>query len=64
MVTKKFTTQSEHDDAAEVELKELLAVVAGDIRNEIKEHDAEIIAMVRALGGSAPQYRRERDRRP
>ena len=62
MITKKSTRQPEDDDAAEVELKELLAVVTRDIRKEIKEHDDEIIAVVRAFGGSAPQYRRERER--
>ena len=64
VITQKSTRQSEDNDAAEIELKELLAVVTRDMRKEIKELDAEIYAVVRALGGSAPQSLREtRDRR-
>ena len=56
-VTLKSTRQSEDNDAAEIELKELLEVVTRDIRREIKEHDAEIIAVIRSFGVSALQYR-------
>jgi hypothetical protein len=62
VVTVKSTRQSEDNDAAEIELKELLEVVTRDVRKEIKEHDAEMMAVVRSLGGSAPQYRRERQK--
>ena len=37
---------------AEVDLRELMAVMTRDVKDEIKRHDGEIIAAVRALGGS------------
>ena len=47
-------------DSPEIELAELLNVVTRDVREEIKEHERDIIGVVRALGGSASKYRRER----
>ena len=44
VITENTTRQSEDNNAAELELKELLAVVTRNIRNEIKERDAETIA--------------------
>ena len=37
-----------------------MAVMTRDVKDEIKKHDDEIIAVVRALGGSVGKYRRER----
>ena len=39
-----------------------MAMMARDIREEIKNHDIEIIAVVRAMGGSIGKYRRERQK--
>ena len=44
------------------ELRELMAVLTRDARKEIVEHDNEIMAVVRALGGDSQRYRRERSK--
>ena len=38
---------------AEADLRELMAVTTKDIQEEIKNHNSEIIALVKAMGGSA-----------
>ena len=40
-------------------LKELMAVLTRDAQIEITKHDAEILATVRALGGTDAGYRRD-----
>jgi hypothetical protein len=47
---------------AEADLRELMAVMTRDAKDEIKKHDDDIIAVVRALGGSVGKYRRERQK--
>ena len=47
---------------AEADLRELMAVMTRDAKDEIKRHDDEIVAVVRALGGSIGKYRRERQK--
>ena len=47
-------------DDAEDDLRELLAVVTRDVRQEIQRHDEDIIGTIRALGGCEKSYRRER----
>ena len=47
-------------DEDETALKELLATMMRDVRDQIVEHEQQIIATVRALGGSTSRYRRER----
>ena len=39
-----------------------MAVMTRDVREETKKHDSEIIAVVRAMGGSVGKYRRERQK--
>ena len=47
---------------AEDDLRDLMAVMTRDVREEVRQHNDEIIAVVRALGGSPKAYRRERSR--
>ena len=47
---------------AEVYLRDQMAVMTRDFGEEIKKHNDEIIAVVRALGGSVGKYRRERQK--
>ena len=47
-------------ESPEVELQELFNVVTRDIQEEVKQHENDIIGIVRALGGCANQYGRER----
>ena len=47
---------------AEADLRELMAVMTRDAKDEIKKHDDDIFAVVRALGGSVGKYRRERQK--
>ena len=47
---------------AEADLRERMAVMTRDAKDEIKKHDDDIIAVVRALGGSVGKYRRERQK--
>ena len=47
---------------AEADLRELMAVMTRDVKEDIKNHDSEIIAVVRAMGGSVGKYRRERQK--
>ena len=49
------------EDAA-ADLLELMAVMTRDVREEIKNHDSELIVAVRAMGGSFGKYRRERQK--
>ena len=44
----------------ESDLKEVLATMTRDVRDQIVEHEQQIIATVRALGGSTSRYRFER----
>ena len=48
------------NDKAESDLKELLAVIFRDPKDEIWQHEEDIIATVRAMGGCARRHRRER----
>ena len=59
-VSESTCRATEDSKAAEEELKELVAIDCGGVKNETREHEAEIIATVRALGESVHQYRRER----
>ena len=47
-------------ESPEVELQELFNVVTRVIQEEVKQHESDSIGVVRALGGCANQYRRER----
>ena len=47
-------------DEAETDLKELMATMMRDVRDQVVEYEQQIIATVRALGGSTARYRRER----
>ena len=47
---------------AEADLRELMAVMTRDIREDMKNQDSEIIAVVRGMGGSVGKYRRERQK--
>ena len=42
------------------DLRELMSVLTRDEREEVREADAEIMSVVRALGGSDRKFRRER----
>ena len=44
------------------DLRDLMNVMTRDMRSEIRQHDAEILEVVRALGGSTSAYRRERSK--
>lgn len=56
-------TRAQGDAAdTEEELRELMHAVTRDAKIAILEHDADIMSVVRAMGGSAKQYRRERGR--
>ena len=59
-IAQGVSADQSKDDEAESDLKELLAVMTGDIRDEIKRHDEETVKTVRAMGGCAQRYRRER----
>ena len=48
------------DEKPETDLKELLAVMHRDEKDEIFEANAEILAIVKSLGGNQAGYRRER----
>ena len=54
--------KEEDSDAIENDLKDLLAVLTRDVRDEVKKDEADIIATIRAMGGCAQSYRRERRR--
>ena len=47
---------------AEADLRELMSVVTKDVQEEIRNHDSEIIAVVRAMRGSVGKYWRERQK--
>ena len=55
-------SQKEERHAIESDLKDLLAVVARDIEEEVKRDEADIIATIRAMGGCTQSYRKERRR--
>ena len=42
------------------DLKELMAVLTRDLREELREHEAEIMSTILALGGDGKNYRRDR----
>lgn len=50
----------EDEDASEAEFKELLSVMTREVKEEIREHEREIVATIRLLGGCEHQYRRKR----
>ena len=39
-----------------------MAVMTRDVKEEIRKHESDVIAVVRALGGSVGKYRRDRQR--
>ena len=47
-------------DEDEYDFKEFLAAMTRDVRDQIVEHEQQIIATVGAVGGSTSRYRRER----
>ena len=49
-------------DSPETDLKELLAVLQRDEKNEIIEANDENLSVIKTLGGSQSKYRRERKR--
>ena len=49
-------------DAIENHLDDLLAVMTRDIKDEVKQEEADIIATIRAMGGCTESYGKERQR--
>ena len=47
-------------EAPEQDLKELFSIMTRDAVAQVKEHNREILSVVRALGGDAGKYKRER----
>ena len=49
------TVETQEDD-----LKELFNVMTRDAVAQVKEHDSEILSVIKVLGGNVGQYKRER----
>ena len=47
-------------DTFELELRDLFSVLTRDAPDEIRQHEQEILGVVRALGVDSSQYQRER----
>ena len=47
-------------ETSEQDLKELFSVMTGDTVAQVKEHNQEILSVIRALGGDTGTYKRER----
>ena len=50
------------EENSETELRELMAVMTKDFQKEIREHERDIVDVIKALGGCSRRYKRERSK--
>ena len=61
--TKSKPHSKDASEDEDVEFSEVLQAWTEDIKEEARQHDQEILKLIKALGGNSGKYRRERSKK-